>query len=84
MCKHVNPHNMGNITLLLPDELQKKMKKHSEIRWSEVARKAIQKKIEDLTLLEELTAKSKLTAKDALEISKKIDSSVARKLGLIK
>ena len=40
---------MGNITLMLPEELQEKMKEHSEIRWSEVIRKAIQKKIEDLS-----------------------------------
>ncbi len=74
---------MGNVTLLLPDDLQKKMKEHSEIRWSEVIRKAIQKKIEDLELLNTLTAKSKLTAKDALDISKKVDASVAKRLGLI-
>jgi len=74
---------MGNVTLMLPDELQKKMKNHSEIRWSEVIRRSIQKKIEDLELLNKITAKSKLTSKDVLEISKKIDASVAKKLGLI-
>ena len=74
---------MGNITLMLPEELQEKMKEHSEIRWSEVIRKAIQKKIEDLEFLDVLTKRSKLTARDALEISKKVDASVARKLGLI-
>ena len=74
---------MGNITLMLPNELQEKMKRHSEIRWSEVVRKAIQKKIEDLELLDKLTAKSTLTTKDAFEIRKKIDANVARRLGLI-
>jgi len=74
---------MGNITLMLSDQLQEQMKKHKEIRWSEVVRRAIQKKIEDLELLDTLTAKSKLTQKDALEISKKVDISVAKKLGLV-
>ncbi len=74
---------MGNMTLTLPEELQKKMRKHTEIRWSEVVRNIIQKKIDDLELLDSLTSKSKLTEKDALEISKKIDASVARKLGLV-
>ena len=74
---------MGNITMMLSDQLQEQMKKHKEIRWSEVVRKAIQKKIEDLELLDTLTAKSKLTQKDALEISKKVDISVAKKLGLV-
>ncbi|MEM3786270.1 MAG: ribbon-helix-helix domain-containing protein [Nitrososphaeria archaeon] len=32
---------MTNITLSIPDELYKKMKKYSEIKWSEVVRKAI-------------------------------------------
>jgi predicted CopG family antitoxin len=75
---------MGNITLALPNELQTKMKKHSEIRWSEVIRRTIQKKIEDLELLDKLTSKSTLTEKDSFEISKIIDASVSKKLGLIK
>ena len=74
---------MGNITMMLSDQLQEQMKKHKEIRWSEVVRKAIKKKIEDLEPLDTLTAKSKLTQKDALEISKKVDISVAKKLGLV-
>ena len=32
---------MGNITLALPDEVQKEMKHFSEVRWSEVARKPL-------------------------------------------
>ena len=37
---------MTNITLSIPDELYKKMKKYSEIKWSEVIRKAISEYIE--------------------------------------
>ena len=74
---------MANITLMVPNELQKKMKKHSEIRWSEVIRKAIQKKLEDLELLDILTSKSTLTSQDVKEISKNVDSHVARRLGLV-
>lgn len=59
------------------------MREHSEIRWSEVIRKTIEKKINDLDMLEKLTSKSKLTKEDVLELSKKIDSSVSRKLGFI-
>ena len=73
---------MGNLTLAIPDELQKKMRQHTEIRWSEVVRKAIEQKVEDLNILDKLTKKSKLTKKDVAEISKKIDVSAARKLGL--
>ena len=32
---------MANITLSIPDDVYRKMKKYREIRWSEVARRAI-------------------------------------------
>jgi len=73
---------MPNMTLAIPEALHRKMKRHSEIRWSEVARKSIAEKIEDLELMEKLSKKSKLTEKDAEEISRKIDTQVAKQLGL--
>ena len=73
---------MPNITLSIPEELHEKMKKHSEIRWSEVVRKSISEKIEDLEVMDKLTKRSKLTQADVDEIAHKIDSEVARKLGL--
>ncbi|MBS3085845.1 hypothetical protein J4225_04130 [Candidatus Pacearchaeota archaeon] len=63
---------MTNITLAIPEELHKKMKTFSEIRWSEIARKAIEQRINDLEAIEKIASKSKLTKKDAEEISKKI------------
>ncbi len=36
---------MANITLAIPDGLHEKMKKMKEIRWSEIARRAIEKRI---------------------------------------
>lgn len=72
---------MANITLSIPDDLHEKMKEHSEMRWSEVARQAIQKKISDLDLMESLARKSKLSKKDAHGIAKSIDSNVAKKMG---
>jgi len=39
---------MANITLSVPDEVFKKMKRYSEIKWSEVVRKAIVDYIRDL------------------------------------
>lgn len=73
---------MTNITLSIPDELHSKMKHHTDIRWSEVARKAIELRVEDLEFMDKLTAKSKLTQKDAEEISEKIKESVAKRLKL--
>jgi predicted CopG family antitoxin len=71
---------MANITLSVPDDLHRKMKKYSEIRWSEVARKAIQKKVRDLEMLDKLTSKSELTEEDAREISELINKSLAKKI----
>ena len=73
---------MPNITLSVPEELHEKMGEHTEIRWSEVVRLAMEKKIADLELMEKLASKSKLTKKDAMEISELIDKEVSKKLGL--
>lgn len=71
---------MANITLSIPEDLHQKMKKFSEIKWSEVARKAIQRKVQDLEMLDKLTSRSKLTEKDVEEISDKINKSLAKKI----
>ena len=73
---------MPNVTLSIPEGLHEKMKKHSEIRWSEVVRKSISEKIEDLEVMDRLTKRSKLTQRDVDEIAHKIDSAVAKQLGL--
>ena len=71
---------MPNITLAIPEDLHTRMREHSEIRWSEVVRKSISQKIEDLDVMDKLTMKSKLTQKDVDAIASKIDGAVARKL----
>jgi predicted CopG family antitoxin len=43
---------MTNITLSIDDEVYKRMKKHSEIKWSEFVRKIIKKRIEELEMLD--------------------------------
>lgn len=85
ICENTSYHIgdiMTNLTLSIPDELHKKMKKHSEIRWSEVVRKIISEKIEHLEMMDRLTKESKLNNKDIELISKKINSNVAKQLGL--
>ena len=70
---------MANITLSVPDNIHKKMKHFSEVKWSEVARKAIIEKIEMLALAEKLAQNSKLTEKDVEEFNKKIKSSASKR-----
>jgi len=43
---------MTNITLSIDDDVYKKMKKFSEIKWSEFVRKAIKQRIEEIEKLE--------------------------------
>ena len=73
---------VANITLTIPNILHEKSRRHSEIRWSEVIRQLLQKKIEQLELMNQIVNKSKLTQKDVDEISEKIDSNVAKKFYL--
>lgn len=57
---------MVNITLSIPEELRGKMNEHSEIRWSEVVRKALAEKVEELELVEKIVSEGKLK-EDATE-----------------
>ncbi len=70
---------MGNITLSVPEEVHKEMKHFSEVKWSEVARKAIVEKLETLKLAETLAQKSKLTKKDVDEFSQRIKASATKR-----
>lgn len=75
---------MTNMTLAIPEELHQIMKKHNEIRWSEVARQAIWTQAQKLDLMDKILANSKLTEKDALEIGRKVNRGIAKRHGLIK
>lgn len=44
---------MTNITLSIREDIYNKMKKHSEIKWSEFVRKVIEERINELERLEE-------------------------------
>ena len=70
---------MGNITLSVPDDIFKQMKHFSEVKWSEVARKAIMERLELLQLAEKLAQKSKLTEDDVKEFNKKIQTSATKR-----
>jgi predicted CopG family antitoxin len=63
---------MVNITLSISEELHKKMKNFSEIKWSEIVRKALEQRVNDLEVMEKIASKSKFTKKDVAEIAKKI------------
>ena len=67
------------MTLALSEEVHKKMKHFSEIKWTEVARKAIENRLGDLEVLEKIASKSKLTSKDVEELGKKIKMAASKR-----
>jgi hypothetical protein len=70
---------MGNMTLAIPNEIQDEMRHFTEVRWSEVARKAIIEKIDALKMAEHFAGKSKLTQKDVAEFNKKIKTLAGKR-----
>lgn len=73
---------MVNITLSVPEDLKEELQKYDEVNWSAVIRRALQEHLKKIQIVEKIAQKSKLTKKDVEEISKKINGSVAKKLGL--
>ena len=73
---------MTNMTLAIPEELHNLMKKHSQIKWSEIARQAIWTQAKKLELMNKILFNSKLTEEDALELGKKINKGIAKRHGL--
>jgi len=58
---------MTNITLSIDDEIYKRMKKYSEVKWSEFVRKCVQKRIEELeSIKSNIFADEKLLAENWL------------------
>ncbi len=67
---------MPNMTLSIPEEIYHIVKSHKEIRWSEIARKAIEVYAKKLALLDALTSKSELTEEDIMKLDKKIKRKI--------
>ncbi len=72
---------MVNITLSISKELFEEMKAHKELKWSEVARQAIKRKLEELRSMNKLLSKSELSESDAEEIGHKIKHDIRKRLG---
>ena len=74
---------MVNITLSIPEDLKEDLKKHKEVNWSAVVRRAMEEHLRKIEMVEAIAQKSKLTQKDADEISRKIKRDMAKYHGLI-
>ena len=70
---------MPNMTLSIPEELHKKMKRHTELRWSDIARQAFEKKLNEVELLQKVLDRSELTEEDAERIGHQVKSRVNKR-----
>jgi hypothetical protein len=68
-----------NVTFAVPEELHEIMRRHPEIKWSEIARKAMWEYARKLELMERVVGESKLSEKDVLELDKKVKAGVGRR-----
>jgi len=68
-----------NVTLAVPEELHDIMKRHPEIKWSEVARQAMWEYARKLELLDEIANRSSLSEQEALEIGEMMKKGVAKR-----
>lgn len=67
------------MTLSIPEKLHKEMDIHSEIKWSDVARQAFEKKVREMHWMDKVLEKSSLTEKEAEEIGHKIKHDVKKR-----
>lgn len=75
---------MTNMTLAIPEDLHSIMRKHNEVKWSEVARQAMMSHARKLEWMDKVLSKSKLTEEDAERIGNKIKHDIAKRHGLVK
>jgi len=71
---------MTNMTLAVPEELHKRMKLHTELKWSDVARQAFERKLEEVEFMQKVLKNSKLTEADAERIGHKIKAGIRKRL----
>ena len=69
---------MPNITLSLPDKIYKIVKAHNEVRWSEIARRAIEDYAKKIAILNAMTEESELTTDGIMELDRKVNAGIQK------
>jgi len=64
------------MTLSIPEDIYRIVKSHKEVRWSEIARRAIEDYAKKIALLNTITSQSELTEDDIMSLDKKVKSGV--------
>jgi len=71
---------MPNMTFAVPEELHKELRRHRDIRWAEVARRAFVRELNRLHIYDRVLVGSKLTEADAVELGRDIRRRSRRKV----
>jgi len=67
------------LTLAVPDALHAKMKRHTELKWSDIARQAFERKVEGIEFMEKVLTKSALTEEDAERIGHRLKAEIRKR-----
>ncbi len=63
---------MPNMTFAVPEELHREIRRHKDVRWSEIARRALAREVNRLHIYDRLLSNSQLTDSDAVELGRMI------------
>ena len=70
---------MPNMTLAISEELHKTVKKHNEINWSEIARRAMIVQAKKIELMDKLVRGSEFTEADVEALDHKIKAGLFKR-----
>jgi hypothetical protein len=69
---------MPNMTLSLPEDVYRIVKAHNEVRWSEIARRAIEDYAKKIALMNAMTHESELSEEDIIALDHKVKAGIQK------
>ena len=69
---------MPNMTLSLPEDVYRIVKAHNEVRWSEIARRAIEDYAKKIALMNAMTQESELSEDDIMVLDNKVKAGIQK------
>lgn len=69
---------MPNMTLSLPEDVYRIVKAHNEVRWSEIARRAIEEYARKIALMNAMTHESELSEEDIMALDPKVKAGIQK------
>ena len=72
-------HKMANMTLSIPEQLHRRIRRHTELKWSDIARQAFESKLKEIEFLEKVLKNSQFTEEDAEIIGHKIKAEIRKR-----